>query len=1126
MKPYALVLLLAVSVRGAGAGPMEAVYGRLPLAFEAASAPDAAFVARTAGGVIVLEPTAAIRFPPRPGEGTAEIRMHLRGSNPRPRVEPEARLEGSAHHLIGDPTGWVRDVATFSRVVYRQVYAGVDLVYFGNGRRLEYDFLVAPGASYTGIRVAFSGIDRMEIDGRGDLVLAAGARRLRHHRPRVYQTAGGKRRELRAAYIRRGRHAVGFEVEAHNPALPLVIDPVLTYSSYLAGSGDDRAYGVAVDDMGCAYIVGETWSANFPRTAGSHSGPRGSREIFITKLNPAGTVSLYSTYLGGGGADSGRAIAVDGSGNVYITGTTSSPDFPITPGSMQTSRRVPEAAFVAKLNAAGTALLYSTFIGGGGAQYAAGIAVNAAGEAAIAGYTSSVDFPVTPDAVQRSFGGGYFDAFVAKLNAHGSALVYGSYLGGSGNDTGAGIAVDAEGNTYVTGQTDSQNFPVRNAFRSAVQGMDAFVAKLNGFGELVYSTYLGGHSADLGAAIAADSAGAAYVVGATISSDFPVTVGAFQGANRGSYDAFVAKLHPSGSGLAWSTYLGGSGSDEPRAIAVSGGGMAAVVGWASSSDFPVQSDSSPRGGGDAFVAAFNAGSGALAYSGYLGGSGADVAQGVAYNSWGSAYVAGFTFSSDFPVTAGAYQTDTAGSIDAFAAKIGFGAPPEAVSVTPASGSGASATFTFVFSDPDGDANLYSAAIIINSVLNGKQACYLTYDPADSSVSLAGDDGTVATRIPLGSVATAQNSQCSVQGAGSSASLSGTSVTLRLALAFRPSFAGNKNIYMFAQDFTGLNSGMQIRGNWTVDPGSPEACAYALETTSKVFPSQGGLASVSVTAPSGCGWSVSHSTSWITFTAGSFGSGSGAVQYAVAGNAGAAARTAAITIAGRVFWISQHGLNQSVVLNSNFFVRQLCLDLLGREIDSAGLIYWNGELEGGRITRAGLAYAYFISEEFRGGGLFVISAYAAILGRDPDFDGWLYHLDTLRGGVPKQKLIDGFVQSAEFKQAYGTLDNSGFVRRVYLNVLGREPDAGGLSYWTGVLNGGTSRAGMMYQFVTSGEFQARIQSRAMAMLLYMGFLRRSPEPAGAAYWASILNAGAVPTGVLNIFITSPEYLARF
>ena len=469
-------------------------------------------------------------------------------------------------------------------------------------------------------------------------------------------------------------------------SLPLILDPVLVYSTYLGGSGT-FAQSIAVDGAGSAYVTG-TPGGSFPTNAGAaQTTPGGSQDAFVTKLNSTGSALVYSTYLGGSDNDIGNGIAVDGAGNAYVTGYTQFPDFPTTSGAAQTTFGGDLDAFVTKLDVTGSRLDYSTHLGGGGFDFGFNIVVDGAGSAYVTGYTRptnfpSTEFPTTAGAHQPT-NAGEFDAFVTKLDASGSMLVYSTYLGGSDTETGQDIAVDGTGNAYVTGITDSTDFPTTaGAVQSTHAGgvNDVFVTKLNATGSgLVYSTYLGGSDSDLGYGIAVDGAGSAHVTGHTLSTDFPTTAGAVQTTSAGGFgDAFVTKLGATGIRLVFSTYLGGSGSagDAGFDIALDAGGSAYVTGYTTSADFPTTAGAfqATHAGGDfdAFVTKLGVTGAGLVFSTYLGGSAFERAFGIAVDGAGSAYVTGSTRSTNFPTTAGAFQTTHSGSEvedEAFIAKI-------------------------------------------------------------------------------------------------------------------------------------------------------------------------------------------------------------------------------------------------------------------------------------------------------------------------------------------------------------------------------------------------------------------------------------------------------------------------
>ncbi|HJV09341.1 MAG TPA: SBBP repeat-containing protein, partial [Acidimicrobiales bacterium] len=463
---------------------------------------------------------------------------------------------------------------------------------------------------------------------------------------------------------------------------------VLLYAGFLGGAGNEFSNGIAVDGSGNAYVTGLTGSGadTFPETPGAlQATNNGAGDVFVAKVNPTGSSLLYATFLGGSGEDIGHDIAVDGAGVAYVTGATNSTDFP-TANPIQATAGGLYDAFLVKLNAAGSALVYATYLGGSGQDHGYGVAVDGAGNAYLAGETSSSNMP-TANALQAT-NGGLVDAFVAKVNAAGSALVYSSYLGGSGTDVGTAIALDGAANAYLTGFTDSTNFPTANPLQAAQAGSnDAFLAKLNASGTaLVYATYLGGSSNDTGIDVAVDAAGNAVVAGATLSSDFP-TANALQAVNAGAPDAFVAKVNAAGSALVSSTYLGGAAADAAFSLALDASGNAYLSGQTLSDTFPTANpfQATRAGSVDAFVAKLNAAGTALVYSSYLGGAQQEVGQAIAVDAAGNAYVTGFTASpaATFPETSGVFQPAPGGSNDAFVAKVAESAqaPPFTLTIT-------------------------------------------------------------------------------------------------------------------------------------------------------------------------------------------------------------------------------------------------------------------------------------------------------------------------------------------------------------------------------------------------------------------------------------------------------------
>ena len=460
----------------------------------------------------------------------------------------------------------------------------------------------------------------------------------------------------------------------YDTSLPLVIDPVLSFSVYQGGTGLDQAYGIAVDAAGNSYITGTTESVNFPLQSQAATYPNDNRKnAFVMKLNPQGTTVLYSTYLGGSADDEGLAITVGGSEQALVAGYTDSTNFP-TASPYQATNGGGRDGFLTRLSPTGNTLVYSTYLGGSGSDLAFAIALDGPSNFYVAGSTTSTSFP-TMSPYQASLVA-LRDAFVAKFNPAGSALLYSTYLGGNADDVGYGIAVDASGSAYIAGITQSDDFPTANAMQSSYEGgTDVFVTKLNPAGStLAYSTYLGAGFFEDCFSIAVDDQGSAYVAGSTESATFPVT-SPYQLSKRAGPDAFVTKLTPSGKTRVYSTFLGGNGEDRANAIAVDRMGNAAITGYTLSSDFPTAEplQAAYAGGQDAFVARLNPTGLGLLYSTYLGGADSDTGNAVAVDASGNVFVAGTTFSSNLPVTSGSPIYRGAG--DGFAVKISDNSAP-------------------------------------------------------------------------------------------------------------------------------------------------------------------------------------------------------------------------------------------------------------------------------------------------------------------------------------------------------------------------------------------------------------------------------------------------------------------
>ncbi len=675
--------------------------GKIPLHFEANTGQTddrVKFVTRGRGYTMFLtsnEAVLALRRPEaredkaRSARRRAELpgtvsqsvlRMTYAGANPAPRIVGQEELPGKANYFKGnDPAKWRANVPTFARVRYENLYPGIDLVYYGNQRALEYDFMVQPGADPGRIALSFAGQEALEIDAEGDLLVHTAHGAIRQPKPFVYQTVDGARRQIAGRYVLADGDSVRFDVGAYDTAQTLVIDPELFYSTFLGGSADEESVAIAVDSSGSAYVTGSVTSVDFPTVGAADPTFNGIGDVFVTRLDPTGSGLVYSTYFGGGSGEVGTAIALDATGGAFVTGNTTSTDLPVTLLASDSTFNGGNDAFVFRLDASGSMLVYATYLGGSDLDLASGIAVDAGGNAYVSGLTVSADFPTTPLAFDQTLSGDN-DAFVTKLNATGTALVYSTYLGGSVagpvTEFASGIALDAAGNAYVAGSTSSSDFPTTpGAFQTISVSRDGFVTKLDATGmTLLYSTYLGGTDADEARGLSVDAAGSAYVIGTAVSADFPL-MNPFQNQLGGGADAFITKLNAAGSALAYSTYLGGSDVEEGYGIAVDANGNAHVIGRTLSIDFPITAGAfQPTfgGGEDAFVTKLNPAGSALVYSSYLGGNDTDTNTGaIALDDLAepNAYVTGTAQSPDFPTTPGAFDTTLDGVRDGYIAQI-------------------------------------------------------------------------------------------------------------------------------------------------------------------------------------------------------------------------------------------------------------------------------------------------------------------------------------------------------------------------------------------------------------------------------------------------------------------------
>lgn len=615
------------------------------------------------------------------------IRLRFLDANQQPKISGLDENEGKVSYFRGnDPQKWVRGARTFSKILYRDLYADIDLVISEDRGSVKNEYRVKAGGSADQIRMSYQGVERIQVNENGDVELYTTNGVLKEGKPYCYQVVDGQKVNVMAEYIIENGDILGFRVGEYKKDLDLVIDPELEFSTFLGGMDSDSGAGIAIDASGGVYVAGYTFSADFPTTPGVHDiNFNGRCEIFAAKIHPSGSSLLYSTYIGGSDEDRCYGMTVSLFGEVYVTGWTMSNDFPVTPGGYTTSGGGYDV-FVTAINSFGTDLVLSSHFGGLSDDIGWAIAVDSTGNAYVTGDTESSNFPVTSAAYDKNYNGGVGDAFVLKLGLFGTQLTYSTFLGGLKMDYGRGIALDSLSQAVVTGTTNSSDFPATpGAYDTSINGInaysDAFVTKINATGSaLVYSTFFGGSDGDGGGEVLLDGSGNVYITGSTTSSDFPVSPNAYDttfAGPQGLHDAFLAKLNPSASTLIYSTYLGGSDYDWGYDIGLDGWGSAFVLGATQSSDFPTTPDAYDKthnGDNDVFLAKISPDGTALLSSTYFGGTGTEYADGIAIDNKGSAYIMGSTEGSAFPTTPGAYDTSFNGGsydYDCYIAKFNY-----------------------------------------------------------------------------------------------------------------------------------------------------------------------------------------------------------------------------------------------------------------------------------------------------------------------------------------------------------------------------------------------------------------------------------------------------------------------
>lgn len=856
-----------------------------PLAFEAnrgQAHSSVQYLARTSNFTLFLTDRELVA-----AASGAGFRMTLEGSDPLSRWTAESKPAGVTSYLKGrDPAKWITKVPNYA-ALRRRVYPGIDMVLRGTRQRLEYQFEIAAHADPALLRFAFRDA-AASLSPTGGLVLHTPKGDFRHEEPAAYQISGGKRRNVSIAFTLSEEKTAGFHLGDYDSAFPLVIDPVISYYGFYGGSAGDSAAAAAADPSGDLYVTGWTDSLQFPLGGSPYRDYNsGARDIFVSKLYSNGAF-VWSTYIGGTNNDEATALAIDSYGNSYLTGATSSPDFPTTTTAFQHTYGGGGDAFVIKLNVEGSSLTYSSYLGGSGLESGRGVAADGLGYATFTGYTSSTDFPVSK--AHQSASGGGEDVFLFKLHANSSEVIYSTYFGGSADDEAHAVALDANGGAYITGRSTCSTLPAGAALGPG-GGTDIFVMKWKSAGGGAdYITCAGGNGVDSGQAIAVDSQGSAYVTGFTSSTDFPVYLplqSAYGGALGGSIgDAFVFKLNAAGSSLLYSTYLGGGRDDWGQSIAVDSLGSAFVSGITFSNDLPKAAGVPGPAAGvrSGFLARLSPQGTSVAQSYFFEGIAASDRYALALDMKGGLYVAGGA-SSNFRIPSAAappLRNFTGPVQDAFLARLAMArlqVSRDTVPATVSPGSAFQFTQRLVNRGPD-DAE--------SVTFQGTLPQGMTVTACTASIALCANSAS-AFRVDLPVLK------------------AGTGVEVNLSVSLAPGGPTSFIVYSSAASRTYdplLEDNSLAAAFFTAAPGT--VCAYALDTQALSLPPAGGFASVNVSTGFSCPWTASTSTGWIAAASPGASSGNGNFTVSVAPNTTGVPRIGSFLVAGQRVLVLQQG----------------------------------------------------------------------------------------------------------------------------------------------------------------------------------------------------------------------------